>query len=404
MICAKTLGGFKQIRAQFASVHSLEQGGTEKYYLCLVHGEVELPTKKTQKHRAFWNHEPEENGRGDPRGRIQVDCVWKADGGKSVPFDSGLGESAEYVSKGIQPQRAVSFYEPIAWFNNDKDEKFTLVQLQIITGRRHQIRFHCQQIGHVLVGDSRYHDHVVDDRDWCPRVFLHSYCTKFREPFTERWFEATSPLPQDLGEVMEKNLYLERVKSPWNGPLFKSRRTHKVFHEFLKQYDPDQPLLITHDAPKLSAEAIAKMRAANLEAGVTLGTTNGVTVGATAPGGTVGITNGATLGAMASGGTLGTANGATVGEPPAKKRRIIVPAQYADQIPRTPPLAPQPVQQVAPPAVPLRHIPGPAPLPAAQQMAPQAVLQKPASVAAVPGQKSGWKRMESRSQPGVFYY
>merc|ERR1719343_1066586 len=86
--------------------------------------------------------------------------------------------------------------------------------------------------------------------------FLHSYCTKFREPFTERWFAATSPLPQDLCEIMEKNLYLERVKNPWTSELLQSRRHHPVFKEFMKQYDTGGSLLVTHDAPKLTTDQI----------------------------------------------------------------------------------------------------------------------------------------------------
>lgn len=48
----------------------------------------------------------------------------------------------------------------------------TKVLLLLITGRRHQIRVHCSNIGHTIVGDFTYSNR----KDTCPsRTFLHSY-------------------------------------------------------------------------------------------------------------------------------------------------------------------------------------------------------------------------------------
>eukprot|EP00435_Cladocopium_sp_Y103_P055529 s2061_g18.t1 len=66
--------------------------------------------------------------------------------------------------------------------------RYTLLKLQIVTGRTHQIRFHCSQIGHCLVGDCAY-GAPQSDRDWAKRACLHSYKTKFMEPFSEKWYE-----------------------------------------------------------------------------------------------------------------------------------------------------------------------------------------------------------------------
>mmetsp|Transcript_152694 Transcript_152694/g.281381 ORF Transcript_152694/g.281381 Transcript_152694/m.281381 type:complete len:812 (+) Transcript_152694:270-2705(+) len=263
MIAAKTLEGFPEIRKQFQSEHSIEKGGTEKYYLALVHGHVELPDKDDTR-SGFWKHGPEPGGEpGRKRGRIAVSCVWDGKGGKSVPWDSGAGEFRMFMEQGEKAQWAVTFYEPIAWFTDVGEGKFTLTHIQIVTGRRHQIRFHMGQVGYPLVGDERY-GAPRTDREWCPRVFLHSYQTKFREPFTLRWFEAMSPLPQDLGEIMEKNLSVLRHKEfpPGLEPgkeeenLLKSRRHHAAFEKFLTQYNPKEPLLVTHDVAVNTAAQI----------------------------------------------------------------------------------------------------------------------------------------------------
>lgn len=53
----------------------------------------------------------------------------------------------------------------------------TKVLLQLMTGRRHQIRVHCSTIGHTIVGDYTYSGR----KDTSPnRTFLHSYrCVLF---------------------------------------------------------------------------------------------------------------------------------------------------------------------------------------------------------------------------------
>jgi len=178
---------------------------------------------------------------------------WSKEHFKSMPYDDGEGPSGPE-----SPQWALTFYEPLAWLSDTKGkEKFTLCHVQIVTGRTHQIRFHLAQVGHSLVGDPTY-GAPWKDREWAKRVFLHSYQTKFREPFTLRWFEATSPLPPDLGQVLV-SLKLERVKDPWTGDQYLSRRRHPELEGFLKQYDPTKPLLFSRDPP-VSAAAIEAAR------------------------------------------------------------------------------------------------------------------------------------------------
>lgn len=101
------------------------------------------------------------------------------------------GEEEEGFEPGESEGRmdATTFYEPIAWFTDrskSDGSHYTLLHLQIITGRTHQIRFHCSQIGHCLVGDCAY-GAPQSDRSWAKRICLHSYQTKFMEPFSANW-------------------------------------------------------------------------------------------------------------------------------------------------------------------------------------------------------------------------
>lgn len=56
----------------------------------------------------------------------------------------------------------------------------SLLQLQLESGRTHQIRVHMQSIGHPLAGDVIY-----GDADSCPRLALHAWMLRFHDPFRE---------------------------------------------------------------------------------------------------------------------------------------------------------------------------------------------------------------------------
>lgn len=75
-------------------------------------------------------------------------------------------------------------------------ERFTLLDIQPITGRTHQIRVHLAAAGHPIVGDRRYGRQA--GKAGCPRLFLHSYLLSFHHPGTGKKAAFTSPLPEDL--------------------------------------------------------------------------------------------------------------------------------------------------------------------------------------------------------------
>jgi len=90
---------------------------------------------------------------------------------------------------------------PLVRFGGNGKPEYTLLELQLVTGRRHQIRYHCSELGHVLVGDIKY-GAPARDRGWCGRVFLHSYRTRLVEPETTNLLEVTAPLPVELVSVL----------------------------------------------------------------------------------------------------------------------------------------------------------------------------------------------------------
>jgi len=89
--------------------------------------------------------------------------------------------------------------------------KYSLVEVQIVTGRTHQIRVHFASIGHPVCGDEMYGDKIQCCRDainlvptTLARQFLHAEYLKFRLPKNNEWIELHAPLADDLKHVLKK--------------------------------------------------------------------------------------------------------------------------------------------------------------------------------------------------------
>ena len=77
----------------------------------------------------------------------------------------------------------------------------SLLELQLETGRTHQIRVHLASVGHPVVGDSVYGRAQLP---LPPRQFLHATHLEFVHPTTGEWMTFDAPLPNDLAEFLEQ--------------------------------------------------------------------------------------------------------------------------------------------------------------------------------------------------------
>ncbi len=73
-----------------------------------------------------------------------------------------------------------------------KSKKYTYLKLRLETGRKHQIRVHCQMAGHPVIGDQRYGS--VENP--LKRLCLHACTLGFKHPFTNKEVQFFSPLPK----------------------------------------------------------------------------------------------------------------------------------------------------------------------------------------------------------------
>ncbi len=98
------------------------------------------------------------------------------------------------------------------WNVRKRFEKFTLLNVEIKTGRTHQIRVHLMSINHPVVGDETYNggrDKTVKDVKVrqaiveLNRFFLHAERLSFTHPQTLERMEFYAPLPEELKNLLE---------------------------------------------------------------------------------------------------------------------------------------------------------------------------------------------------------
>ncbi|HKR00680.1 MAG TPA: RluA family pseudouridine synthase [Pyrinomonadaceae bacterium] len=92
-------------------------------------------------------------------------------------------------------------------------DRFTLLDVEIKTGRTHQIRVHLQWLKHPVVGDAVYgegRDNTVADPRLRARInamgrqFLHAEQLGFHHPRTGEALRFTAALPPELGKILDE--------------------------------------------------------------------------------------------------------------------------------------------------------------------------------------------------------
>jgi 23S rRNA pseudouridine955/2504/2580 synthase len=156
-------------RATLVALHALiREGGMHKTYLALVSGDWQLGTKRIDAPLAT-----DERRQGERHVRV-------AAAGKD----------------------SVSVFKPVQFFGKIA----TLMQVDIPTGRTHQIRVHAAYAGHPLLGDDKYGDHERNAElkgAGLKRIFLHAQSIAFDWPGSGVPFHASAPLPADLAAVLD---------------------------------------------------------------------------------------------------------------------------------------------------------------------------------------------------------
>lgn len=152
--------------AHMALARDMHREGFEKIYYAIVHGNLE-------------------SGEG-----VIDEPIYK-------PDEAGIKRVID--EKG---QRSITHYRVL-----ESCSEGDLVELELETGRTHQIRVHLAHMGHPLFGDSLYHtgeEYGNEDDEYIKRQALHACRLRFPHPRTGDMVSLEAGMPEDMEKLMEK--------------------------------------------------------------------------------------------------------------------------------------------------------------------------------------------------------
>jgi 23S rRNA pseudouridine955/2504/2580 synthase len=121
-----------------------------------------------------------------------------------APLRTNLKQGGERVVKvHAGGKTAASTFRPVTRFG----QRATLVEVEIHTGRTHQIRVHAAFAGHPVAGDDKYGDREFNaamKEAGLGRMFLHAHSLAFTWPDSGAKCCIQAPLPGDLKAVVER--------------------------------------------------------------------------------------------------------------------------------------------------------------------------------------------------------
>ena len=87
-----------------------------------------------------------------------------------------------------------------AWKVVQERGEYTLLDIELLTGRKHQIRVQMTDLGHPVVGDRKY----GAGGDAFQRLALHARSVTFAHPFTGKSMTLTAPVPTVFAQLVGK--------------------------------------------------------------------------------------------------------------------------------------------------------------------------------------------------------
>jgi tRNA pseudouridine32 synthase/23S rRNA pseudouridine746 synthase/23S rRNA pseudouridine1911/1915/1917 synthase len=133
---------------------------TDKHYLAIVHGQL---TPREGMFSSYLNENAAHNVYSTP--------------------DAAQGKLSHTAYRVLQEAKGLS-----------------LLDLHLLTGRKHQIRVHCAEHGHPVAGDRKYGGRAAV----CKRLALHASSITFLHPFNGRKMTFDTGMPEDFARLLRQ--------------------------------------------------------------------------------------------------------------------------------------------------------------------------------------------------------
>ena len=132
-----------------------------------------------------------------------VQHVWQK---KQHRIDALLKHNSRLTVVDARGKAALSYFRPIQNYAHESYPA-SLVEIEIQTGRMHQIRAHAQYAGHPLAGDQKYGDWSFNrqlQKLGLKRLFLHAHQLTFSNPSSNQPLTITANLPEELTAFLQR--------------------------------------------------------------------------------------------------------------------------------------------------------------------------------------------------------
>ena len=108
-------------------------------------------------------------------------------------WNAKIKKSTHRLTRDSKTVDAETHFKVIKYYKNS-----TLLEAELITGRHHQIRKHCEILNHPIIGDKKYGDRALNKlykEKGLSRIFLHASLIKF---YLNKEIIVECPLPIEL--------------------------------------------------------------------------------------------------------------------------------------------------------------------------------------------------------------
>ena len=107
-------------------------------------------------------------------------------------------------SKDPKAQKCITKYNVLK-----ENKKYSLLDVNIFTGRKNQIRVTLGSLGHFVLGDDKYGepDNPIN------RLCLHAYELDIKNPLTGKVYKLKAPIPDDFNLLMKNPDYVKESKN-----------------------------------------------------------------------------------------------------------------------------------------------------------------------------------------------
>ena len=107
-------------------------------------------------------------------------------------------------SKDPKAQKCITKYNVLK-----ENKKYSLLDVNIFTGRKNQIRVTLGSLGHFVLGDDKY----GEPANPINRLCLHAYELDIKNPLTGKVYKLKAPIPDDFNLLMKNPDYVKESKN-----------------------------------------------------------------------------------------------------------------------------------------------------------------------------------------------